>query len=437
MGKIKIAIIGSCVSRDNFNSMFIPNYKRYYDCVFHQNQMSMISLMSNPIPYDISEVDGKLSAFDKRQFETELDKTALTNLLINQPDFLILDFFADSLMGVKEFGNSYITNKHLKFSETTLYKNNSKGNEITLSKSPENYFNLWKESVNSFFKFMNSQLPQCKIIINQARFTDEYIDKSTGNKEKINNKIYPIDTDFCNKWWKIFDEYIIQKFDVERISYDKKYFSVETHPWGMYHVHYQKEYYFDFTSKLLEILINGLKQKLDRVNNIQSNISNLQNLNLISNADFKNGKSFWSEWNSDFKIENDNIVGNKIVHINRGLLEKNKIASLWSNLIEIHSDAKKVFLLSFDMRVDDLTKFDEYQVFFAVRTFNKTNQYSQRDAIWYRYFDLSNISIKENEWTHLEFQIKPFDGKYLRLGPYIFKNGSVSWKNLKFSIVSL
>lgn len=46
MKQVGVAILGSCISRDNFNSLFNPQYKSYFECILFQHQTSMISLMS-------------------------------------------------------------------------------------------------------------------------------------------------------------------------------------------------------------------------------------------------------------------------------------------------------------------------------------------------------------------------------------------------------
>ncbi len=44
-----VAVMGSCVTRDNFNSTFNPGYKKWFQVVLSANQTSLISLMSPPI----------------------------------------------------------------------------------------------------------------------------------------------------------------------------------------------------------------------------------------------------------------------------------------------------------------------------------------------------------------------------------------------------
>ncbi|PTI83707.1 hypothetical protein BU071_12540, partial [Mammaliicoccus vitulinus] len=52
---VKIATIGSCVTRDNFNTKFNPNYKGFLQVVDHQNQTAIPSLMSEQIELSVSK----------------------------------------------------------------------------------------------------------------------------------------------------------------------------------------------------------------------------------------------------------------------------------------------------------------------------------------------------------------------------------------------
>ena len=50
--KTKIAVLGSCISRDLFNSHFVPNYKDFFDLVFDAQRTTMISLMQDSVVID-------------------------------------------------------------------------------------------------------------------------------------------------------------------------------------------------------------------------------------------------------------------------------------------------------------------------------------------------------------------------------------------------
>ena len=59
---VRVAVMGSCTTRDNFNSRFNPDYKQMWDCVLLQNQSSLLSIMAPPL--EISEDQlGEVGAF--------------------------------------------------------------------------------------------------------------------------------------------------------------------------------------------------------------------------------------------------------------------------------------------------------------------------------------------------------------------------------------
>ena len=260
----KIAVLGSCVSRDPFNSKFISDYKNYYSCVLHQNQMSMISLGAKPIPFD-SKLINNLSPFDTRHFRTELDKSFFAEMEKHQPDYLIIDFYGDLYYGIMKIGNSYITNKKWLFQKTKQFKQLDVQDEFKMFYEKKDlYLELWKKGIKKLFDFLTKKVPNCKVIINKARFVDEYLDKETGEMKTISQsgKKRYINVPVFNKWWDALDNHVIKNYNVHVLDYsDKTYYAVEDHPWGMFYVHYNHSFYEDFTRKLLGIIANDLAKE--------------------------------------------------------------------------------------------------------------------------------------------------------------------------------
>jgi hypothetical protein len=445
MDPIKIGIIGSCVSRDNFNSKFISNYKDYYSCVFHQNQMSMISLAAKPIPFEESLIDNIEKTFDRRHFITELDKSIWDTLILNKPDYLILDFYGDIYFGAREIEDSYITNKRWLFSKTTLYHLLEEGNAITLTNDAINFVRMWMNGVESLFDFLEKHLPDCKVIINKARFVDEYIDKATNEVKLISEsgKQKPIPIDLYNYWWEILDSFIIEKYNLYNIDYrDKVYLADEDHPWGLFYPHYVNEFYEDFTKKLLSIIINDLKQKCvgqDRYIKSQKGEKVLTTnetigRNLIKNSTFNLDNCSWSKWHNDFSIlnpESDKPSSN-ILGISKSGLTEDIYRQVWSNAVEINADGIKEFTLSFDIKVNKMKEIDSYQIIFCIRMFNDFDKYAQSDSLWYKNIKLSKIKeLKDDEWIRYTYTFIPFTGKYIKIAPYLFRNGTVFWREIK------
>src|SRR4051812_43355582 len=98
---ISVAVLGSCITRDNFNSRFNPGYKRWYRTVLMQNQSSLISVMSAPTPISEQQI-GDGTDYDRWNVRTDFSKEFLDELPKLAPDYLILDFFGDIHFGVLE-----------------------------------------------------------------------------------------------------------------------------------------------------------------------------------------------------------------------------------------------------------------------------------------------------------------------------------------------
>ncbi|PEJ99344.1 DUF6270 domain-containing protein [Bacillus wiedmannii] len=263
---IKVAVLGSCVSRDSFNSRFISDYKSYATCVVHQNQMSMISLNSNPISYDEKLIDN-LSPFDTKHFTTELNKSFFSEMIKHQPDYLIVDFYGDLYYGVQQIGDSYITNKKWLFQKTSQYQQLDTGTEMLIFfEHKELYLKKWKEGVKRLFDFLKENVPNCKVIVNKARFIDEYIDKETGEIKIISKsgRTRYINVPVYNTWWNALDNHVIQNYDVRVMDYGNTvYRSIEDHPWEMFYVHYDMSFYQDFSRKLLNIALEDTRRELE------------------------------------------------------------------------------------------------------------------------------------------------------------------------------
>ncbi|NGY75602.1 hypothetical protein F6Y02_02125 [Bacillus megaterium] len=71
--------MGSCVTRDNFNNKFNPEYKKSYECVSLQNQSSIISLMADPLMFPQDKID-HLNDWDTWNVKTDFQKQFLEDL---------------------------------------------------------------------------------------------------------------------------------------------------------------------------------------------------------------------------------------------------------------------------------------------------------------------------------------------------------------------
>ncbi|WP_409295806.1 DUF6270 domain-containing protein [Peribacillus sp. SCS-26] len=264
---MSVAVLGSCATRDNFNSRFNENYKDFYECVLTQNQTSIISLMSEPAVFAEEDL-GELSDYQKWNVRTDLNKEFLSLLKEQQPEYLILDFFADIHFGCLELSeNRYITNNRWMVWKTPFYKalKESGGmKEWKLEKNTEEYLDLWKKSIDSLSEFIRSEVPQCKVIIHKARNVEFLLKKGEAKpyiKLSESGRVARINVKQMNKLWNTMDEYAASALQARTIGV-KSLFTYEKHPWGPFYVHYTKEYYREFLVQLHQIVLQDSERQL-------------------------------------------------------------------------------------------------------------------------------------------------------------------------------
>jgi Family of unknown function (DUF6270) len=262
--KVRVAVLGCCVTRDNFNTKFNPDYKTYYECTLLQNQTSIISLMGNAIEFPSDEIIG-LNDYDLWNVKTDFEKSFLQNLVEQNPHYLIIDIFADVFFGCIRVGDSYITNNYWKLNGTAYYSNLEKRDFMKVTLEREEYLQQWRESIDKLFSFLRNNLPNCKVIIHQARFTNHYYDREHSRQRFQNN----LNIAMYNSIWDEMDSYIEASYDVKAISLQNHhYISIEDHPWGLFNVHFEFDYYHAFLSKLHQIVLEDYLE--DKNETIQS-----------------------------------------------------------------------------------------------------------------------------------------------------------------------
>lgn len=249
---IKIATIGSCVTRDNFNSNFNPHYKDYFELVAHQHQSSIISMMSNNTSFTKTSEFSDATAFRKRHITNEFNKSFINEIKEKKPEYIMIDLYADIKYGVVKFDDeTYITNnKH--FKNLPELKNKP---TLDLYKNFNEYLSLWKYYTNNLFDFIQKELPESKVILVNARYHDKLSDIISLHDIRRDQGIKSLDIDLMNKMWHILDEFILDNYNV--IVLDTKhenYFLDKNHPWGMYYLHFENFFYNDFLINLLNIV---------------------------------------------------------------------------------------------------------------------------------------------------------------------------------------
>ncbi|MEB7795437.1 accessory Sec system protein Asp2 [Staphylococcus equorum] len=292
--KIKIATLGSCITRDNFNSKINPYYKTFFEVIASQNQTAIPSLMSEKSHLSISKELTSKSTYIQNLLHKEYSKEFLETLKKEKPDYLIMDMDPDIKFGlVKISEDNYITNNH-NFRGIPQIKDKEINN---INENYEEYFNIWKKAINNFFEFMENEVPNCKIILIKGRFEETFSDGTSLNEIRKQNKL-PIQSHIeMNKNWDTLDKYIIGNYDVEAIDMvDSVYKLNKDHIWGPYYLHYEDKYYNSILNKLIKLTYTDKNESLYNLK------SSIQRIYLNDDYELLHTKAVEVELNSDENI---------------------------------------------------------------------------------------------------------------------------------------
>ena len=254
---IKVGVFGSCETRDLFNSMLNPGYKNFFSVEISCLRSSLISIMQEPFFVDYKliefplEDNSRLIRFDflKQDFE----KSFFKELMSKEIDCLIIDNFFEARFGVASFdGGPLLTNNTWDLIETDFYKNTDLINEFSMVLDETKYMELFSKNCDKFFKFMQVNYPNIKIILNKARLCG-FVRKEDSSF--YINDDYKIYAEKYNKILEKLDLYIENNFDVGVLEFDfQNCYCRHDHPWGIGPNHYNPFYYSYMTKQLIDIV---------------------------------------------------------------------------------------------------------------------------------------------------------------------------------------
>lgn len=245
-----VGVFGSCVTRDLFNSKFCPNYKQYFKVVTDSQRSTIISFMADPVQIDFEDIkiDNPVSM---RLLKEDFLKNKRFELFQIQPEYYVFDINFDVIFGIiiLDDGN-IITNNMWNLPLTSFYKKSNEWKKLTIFDNPTEYFSLFKDNVELFFDFLESNCPNMKIILNSFRNNYYYLDDNNRIKADDTFKQYSLKR---NKYINKLETYIIDNYDIE-ILYTKDYFIDKDHLWGFSSHHFEKRYYDDKSCQLRKII---------------------------------------------------------------------------------------------------------------------------------------------------------------------------------------
>lgn len=420
MEKLRMAIIGACYSRDLFNSKIFPDYKKYFKPVFHQNQISMISLASEAYrENDELFVDSKLSPFAKQQIRSELSKSFWNSLILGQPDYLIIDFYGDAMFGAVKYKNTWLTNKTSILKQSCIY--GKLDEEINFFNNPDVYLEKWQSGVKRLLSFLDKYLPNTKLILNPKKLEDSYFD---DKNEMASLKNYLGDEDFeiddINNLLDTFNQVFIHLCPKAKVlSFEKRYYLNLNRIWGPWYLHFQDDYYTDFNDQLLTTVIEDYRIKNSNLHYSPKKMDLLENM--------RNRDSFlaWS-FKSPYYVSVEGQLQFNCPHL------KEDFVANWTQGIQL---ASTNLSFMFCCKVFVEKGMSEENIIFSFREFRNSEQVQAKDALSHQNIKLKDLTnYKVNRWFEVKLNLTFKQSNFLKIGFSSKESGVIKWKNPKLIV---
>lgn len=248
----KIAVMGTCFSRNAFNSspFFNPDYKAFFECSFTQFHSSIISIMTKPVEQINLDKYTDIAKGEKSFVAEDWNKDFFTNLKNSNSDYFLIDLYPDVIRPV------IWVNKEAAITLSYVIEQSQLLNDISYERildhiDNEAYFNEWKGYADQFIEKLTEIIPADRVILNLGGFTTSYYDED-GKVVAYKNKMA---IEKNNYFWDRLNNYFLSKLPEARvIDFSKKtYIGDFNYPFGHSFSHFESPYYKDFLKDLIYI----------------------------------------------------------------------------------------------------------------------------------------------------------------------------------------
>lgn len=239
---MRIAILGSCVSRDCF-----PEAEAGIDICYYSARTSHATRVLPPVPAELPkhEIDFSISSFEYRCIAEDFQKNSLDRLKAAQPDLIILDFIDERFQLYHSGGSIFSgSNAFLKLRDRIVF---SEAPKQVLSSDLDQ---MWKEGFGKLAQaLMDSNLSD-RVVLHSARWAvrSRRMDGTSGElpQDRLEKAIY------FNK--KIDEMETIAKEQLRGLRVlaapSELRVAAENHRWGFAPFHFVDEYYEHIAAQL-------------------------------------------------------------------------------------------------------------------------------------------------------------------------------------------
>ena len=256
---IDVLNIGSCFSRSVFKTdeYFNPGYKEFFHIkktLFHN---SFISLFSNAVDYNFSNIEdlttGDAALYMGIEFEKDIDKQFTDNNF----ELVIVDNYIDATSPIIKYGSdSFLTyNKYL---AESIFKRLISSHEI-IYPGTKQHLNLYRESIINFRNILTKYHVKNVVLIG-GRQSQYKINEQTDQLVQWNDKMEWILN--VNRNWdkvdKIFLEEIPNSIYIDKRNTKWKSDIFSPMIGGASPSHYQSQYYKELFNDIISFLNQDL-----------------------------------------------------------------------------------------------------------------------------------------------------------------------------------
>lgn len=243
-GKLNVALIGSCVTRDALKFIECSNINYFA-------RTSFISLVAPPLSINEDSLDIK-GNFEKRMVVADFKKTAIQSISENPPDIILLDFI-DERFDICQVGASYVTRSNYMLQ---AFSNNENFNTILKKK---NIKSLWLESCNKVMAELSAL--NVPIVMHKAWWASSYMNHDTKEIVSFSDDELRVVKENNDMLKFYYDAVRAACPNIIELELDKELvYSDFAHQWGRDYFHYSNDYYKSFSSKLNNLIagFNGV-----------------------------------------------------------------------------------------------------------------------------------------------------------------------------------
>lgn len=329
-------VFGSCNSRDIFNSYLNPNYKNYFKICGDSQRASLISLMSKPIKFKSSSTEIYVkdsNSIDKNRtklLREDLSKNFLNTIKNVNADYLLMDNLYEVDCGILELSDGNFITYSPDVRDSKIYDKLEKVRVLNLKNDTVEYLKLFKKHCDLFFNFLEDNAPNLNVILNVSRYSFEII-KDDG--KLYENNEFKLISEEHNKYRRMLDNYIMNKYDVEILPFNFNTVIFENHPFGYAPSHFPQSYLSEKTNQIRNIVVrNSLlnKDMIEKIRRMNIKLFMLNELNFSKN-DLEINSSLTSEKDDVAQIEK-----NKEELNNEYFFLENEFDFLMKNLKKCH-----------------------------------------------------------------------------------------------------